>query len=350
MRQTHMRQTHGGTGMRRTALMIALFVAAFICVPGSSAIAEITYNSDVATMISGVTQAELEPVVEDLSGETTATIGGDSYTILTRGSSSGEPIDMAEQYVFEQLGSYGLDSVAYQSYPGKGAVDPGRNIIGQINGTTKASEIVLIGAHLDDRPWYPATIAPGADDNASGVSAVLYLAREFADKTFERTIRFVAFGSEENAPWTSNKYGSGYYADQAEAAGENIVAMISADALAYNENDAPWGVEMHTRKANKDPNGGDAAIVTEWEDVISTYSISDLDPVQYAQSMELSDHGAFWDNGYHAVLLIEESWLEGNPNWHTADDTVDTFNWSYYEQVIKSLVGLAAHLAGIATP
>ncbi len=205
-----MRRTHGGTGMRRTALMVVLFVAAFICVPATSAIAEITYNPDVATMIDNVTQAELEPVVNELSGETQAIIGGSPYTIQTRSSSSGEPIDMAEQYVFERLDSYGLDLVAYQNYPGGGVIGPGSNVIGQINGTTKASEIVLIGAHLDDKPWPPATVAPGADDNASGVSAVLYLARSFADKTFERTVRFVFFGSEENAPWTSNKYGSGY--------------------------------------------------------------------------------------------------------------------------------------------
>ena len=139
--------------MRRTALMVALFVAAFICVPVTSAIAEITYNPDIATMIDNVTQAELEPMVNDLSGKTTAIIGGSPYTILTRASDSGEPIDMAEQYVFEKLDSYGLDSVAYQNYPGGGAVAPGSNVIGQINGTTKASEIVVIGAHLDDRPW-----------------------------------------------------------------------------------------------------------------------------------------------------------------------------------------------------
>jgi Zn-dependent M28 family amino/carboxypeptidase len=297
-------------------------------------------------MIGNVTQTELQPVVDDLSGETTTTIGGLPYTIVTRSSSSGEPIDMAEQYVFEKLQTYGLDLVAYQSYPGGGAVDPGRNIIGQINGTTQASEIVVIGAHLDDRPW--GTLAPGADDNASGVSAVLYLARSFAGKTFERTIRFVLFGSEENAPWTSRKFGSGYYAYQAKVAGENIVAMVSADGLAYSDDSTPPRiVEMHTRMPRKDPGGGDAAIVTMWQDVITTYSITGLKTEPYAASMKYSDHGSFWKNDFHAVLLIEEEWEELNPNWHEITDTVSTFNWPYYEQVTKSLVGLAAHQAGI---
>jgi Zn-dependent M28 family amino/carboxypeptidase len=311
---------------------------------GFSPAAAITYNDDVATMISNVTQTELQPAVDDLSGETVAIIGGSPYTILTRASDSGEPIDMAEQYVFEELQTYGLDLVAYQNYPAGGAVDPGRNVIGQINGTTQASEIVIIGAHIDDRPWGGDT-APGADDNASGVSAVLYLARSFADKTFERTIRFNLFGSEENAPWTTKKFGSGYYANQAMQAGENIVAMINADALAYNVSSVtPRIVRMHTRRPKRDKSGGDAAIVTIWQDAIATYSITGLQAEPRAVSNRLSDHGSFWRWGYNAVMLIGS---QGNPNWHQVTDTVSTFNWPHYEQVTKSLVGLAAHQAGI---
>jgi hypothetical protein len=330
--------------MKRTALAIALFITAFTCVPATSAIAEVTYDPDVARMIDDVTRAELEPVVNELSGETPAIIGGTPYTILTRASDSGEPIDMVEQYVFEQLDSYGLDSVTYQNYPGLGAVAAGSNVIGQINGTTKASEIVVIGAHIDDRPWGGGR-APGADDNASGVSAVLYLARSFAGETFERTIRFAFFGSEENAPWTTRKFGSGYYAYQAMQAGENIVAMINADSLAYNVSSVtPRIVRMHIRRPKRDKSGGDAAIVTIWQDAIATYSITGLQAEPRAVSNRLSDHGSFWRWGYNAAMLIES---QGNPNWHQVTDTVSTFNWPYYEQVTKSLVGLAAHQAGI---
>ena len=207
-----------------------------------------------------------------------------------------------------------------------------------------ASEIVVIGAHLDTRPW-GGDIAPGADDNASGVSAVLYLARSFADKTFERTIRFILFGSEENAPWTTKKFGSGYYANQAMQAGENIVAMINADALAYNVSSVtPRIVRMHIRRPKRDKSGGDAAIVSIWQDAIETYSITGLQAEPRAVSNRLSDHGSFWRWGYNAVMLIGS---QGNPNWHHVTDTVSTFNWPHYEQVTKSLVGLAAHQAGI---
>jgi len=328
--------------------VIAVTLLVVLGIPSVSAVGTVTYNPLVATMISNVSQTELESVVEDLSGVTSPIIGGSPYTILTRDSDSDEPIDMAEQYVYETLQTYGLDSVYYQNYPGSGKVDPGRNVIGEITGDTSPDEIVIIGSHLDDQPW-GEPVAPGADDDASGVSAVLYLARTFAGKSFTRTIRFIAFGSEENAPWTSNRYGSGYYADQAEAAGENIVAMIEADALAWNGSSRlPRIVEMHTRMTNKAP-AAELALVDMWEDVIATYEIADIKPTEFNYSMKYSDHGAFWAfyREVPAVLLIEQEWDEWNPYWHTVNDTIDTFNWPYYVQVTRSLVGLAAHQAQI---
>jgi len=318
----------------------------------SSRASTLTHNSAVAAMIDGVTRGQLGPTVRDLSGKTPTVIGHLRYTFTTRNSQSGKGIDVAEEYVYEQLQSYGLDSVTYRHYPGaktqNWVVYPGRNVVGEITGTTKPDEIVVIGAHMDDVPW--SGLAPGADDDASGVSAVLYLAREFAGKSFDRTIRFAFFNSEENAPWNKKygmKYGSGYYAAQARATGENIVAMIEADAIAYNKGQV---AEMHTRRPVDDPGGRDAAIFTVWQDAIKTYSIAGVTPLQHANSLNWSDNGSFWNNGYPAVLFIEDdSLVMYNRNWHTTGDNVPTFNWSFYLAMTKSLVGVAAHEAGITT-
>ena len=334
------------TGRRRTAALMVFLVAGFLFA-AASANAVVVYNPVVNTMITNVTQAQLQPAVQELSGETPSLIGGLPYTIKTRSSSSGVPIDMAEQYIYEHLLSYGLSSVAYQSYPGKGGgVQPGRNIIGQINGTTKASEIIIVSAHLDNRPW--AALAYGADDDASGCSANLYLARSFAGKSFERTIRFVFFGSEENAPWSSSSYGSGFYAAQCKAAGQNIVAEIDADALAWNGSNNGI-VYMVTRSTRKDPGGLDHAIVTMWQQAATTYAITGVAPTLQASGDNLSDHGSFWAKGYPAVMLIEDELSQVNPNWHALTDRVSTFRWPYYVQVTRSLVAVAAHEAGIVT-
>lgn len=329
----------------------------------------VTYNATVAAMVQAVTQAELQPAVDVLSGEIATVIGGAPYTFSTNRFSNGHvpgvwtaPIDMAEQYLYEQLKGYGLPSVTYQYFPGNGnpmSAPEGRNVIGQITGTTRPNEIVVVGCHIDnmnDTTW-PTGRAPGADDNASGCSALLYLARKLAGHELERTIRFAFFDAEENAPWSNEGYlyGSGYYAYQARAAGENIVAMIEADGLAYNARESVARiVEMHVRKAANDPGGGDAAIYTLWRDVISTYAIGNFAPRKMEKCGDSitcgsywSDNGAFWRwGGYSAVLLVEEEWVNSNPNWHTANDTVDTFDWTQYIQTTRSLVALAAHQAG----
>ena len=66
------------------------------------------------------------------------------------------------------------------------------NVEATLAGTSKKQEIVLVGAHYDS---VPGTV--GADDNASGVAAMLALARAFARKPLGRTLRFVAFVNEE---------------------------------------------------------------------------------------------------------------------------------------------------------
>jgi hypothetical protein len=49
-------------------------------------------------------------------------------------------------------------------------------------------------------------------------------------------------------------------------------------------------------------------------------------------------------------MLIEDDLNQLNPNWHTLNDRAKTLNWPYYVQVTKSLVAVAAHLAGISLP
>lgn len=352
-----------------TARAAALSLWMGMSLASQSASAAVVLNTTVEGWVQKVSQAELRPVVEELSGEKPATIGGQPYTFSTNRFSNGHvpgswnaPIDLAEQYLYEHLVSYGLTNVKYQLFPGNGnpmSAPEGRNVIAEITGKTKPSEIVVVGCHIDnmnDLTW-PNGRAPGADDNASGCSALLYLARNFVGHEFARTIRFAFFDAEENAPWTAEGYlfGSGYYAYQAKAAGENIVAMIEADGLAYNPTEsAARVVEMHVRKSSADPGGGDLAIYNLWRDVMTTYKIDNITPRKMDKCTTSttcgsywSDNGAFWKwGGYNAVLLVEEEWVNHNPNWHTAGDTIATFDWTQYIQATRSLVALAAHQAG----
>src|SRR5207249_8398041 len=88
--------------------------------------------------------------------------------------------------------------------------------------------IVIVGAHYDS-----AATAPGADDNASGVAAMLALARMWAKRTPSRTLRFVAFANEEPPHFWRATMGSLVYAKACRRRGDDIVAMLSLESIGY---------------------------------------------------------------------------------------------------------------------
>ena len=306
----------------------------------------LSFNAGIATMINGISRSALEPLVNEMTGEVATTLNGKTYTITTRAEGAGQLTRNTEQWFYEHLSSYGV-STLYAPYSGRGTVSFGQNIIGQITGTVNPKNIVVIGCHIDARPWYrTSTTSFGADDDASGCAAVLRLAQLFAGHQFANTIRFAFFNAEENGSWMSTDWGAGYYAAQAKAKGENIVAMISADALAWNPNLSSQIAYMVTRKAGKDPGNLDHAIANSWLQAISTYNITGFQPKIQESGDNLDDHGAFWNAGFPAVMLIEDDLTQVNPNWELLSDRVSTFNWPFYVQLTKSLVATASVLAG----
>ena len=102
-------------------------------------------------------------------------------------------------------------------------------MIGVLTGTVHPAEIVLITAHLDDMP--ESSVAPGADDNASGSVAVMVAAAGMAGHQFQRTVRFVFLTGEEQG-----LLGSDAYAKAATARGDNIVAVYNMDMIGWDAN------------------------------------------------------------------------------------------------------------------
>jgi hypothetical protein len=97
-----------------------------------------------------------------------------------------------------------------------------RNLVGEIAGAVAKDQIVIVGAHYDSVKG-----TPGADDNASGIAALLALARHFARSQPQRTLRFVAFANEEPPFFQTEQMGSLVYARRCTARHENVVAMLS---------------------------------------------------------------------------------------------------------------------------
>ena len=103
--------------------------------------------------------------------------------------------------------------------------------ISKYAGSENTTETVLISAHYDSRGSFGSVRAPGGDDDGSGTTALLGIARTIARKggKFRKNVQICAFAGEEQG-----LYGSRYYAQELREKNANLILMIQADMLAYH--------------------------------------------------------------------------------------------------------------------
>jgi hypothetical protein len=128
-------------------------------------------------------------------------------------------LQAAARYITEVFEELGYQPVAHPYHVRRYRV---QNIEAVKPGSPETDEIIVIGAHYDS-----VRGSPGANDNASGVAALLELARLLRAQPVAREVRFVAFVNEEPPYFYSDAMGSLHYARQAAAQGERIQAMLS---------------------------------------------------------------------------------------------------------------------------
>ena len=234
--------------------------------------------------------------------------------------------DAAAAFIHDYFHMNGVGA-EIQKYPtGGDAV----TVVGELRGGAFPDDIVIVCAHFDSTSTMPETLAPGADDNASGVAAVMEAARILARYPTDYTVRFLAFSGEEQG-----LYGSSAYALAAERTDQRIVGVVNMDMIAYADA-MPEDLEIFVNRASSwmgDRLFQDAA---EYADLtVSTR----VDP-----SMVYSDHASFWDHGYPALLAIEDEPLQ-NPTYHKTGDTLDTLNLDFCAQAAKAALATVAVLA-----
>src|SRR5687768_4929247 len=134
-------------------------------------------------------------------------------------------LQRAAEYIEGKFTRYGYEA-RRQTYEVSRV--PVSNIESSRTGTSHPDEIVLLGAHYDT-----VSGCPGANDNGTGVAALLELSRRFAGVPQARTIRFVAFVNEEPPFFHTDTMGSVVHARAARARGDNIVAMMALETMGY---------------------------------------------------------------------------------------------------------------------
>jgi len=103
-----------------------------------------------------------------------------------------------------------------------------RNIVATKTGLVNPQRQYILCGHYDSISWMPWEEAPGADDNASGVAAVMEIARILKDYHFRSTIKFICFSAEE-----VGHLGSRHYAEEALREGDQIAGVLNLDMIAY---------------------------------------------------------------------------------------------------------------------
>ncbi|MEE8389439.1 MAG: M28 family peptidase, partial [Anaerolineae bacterium] len=288
--------------------------------------AVITPDPLIQSMISQVESTIVYSYTGDLTGEWPVEIGGLPYTITTRYTDSGQPLQKATQFVGEHLADLGLN-VEYHtwdaSYP--------PNVIGELPGVLYPDEIVIICAHLDDLP--DGLTAPGADDNASGSVGVLVAADILTQYQWAYTLRFALWTGEEQG-----LLGSDAYAQRAYNSGENIVGVLNLDMIGWNTPSSSPDIDLHADSTI--PSTLDLANL--FADVVDAYGLS-LVPEIVPNGTGASDHASFWKYGYTAILGIED-FSDFNPYYHTTNDLLAYLNMPYYTDLVKAAVGTFAYM------
>jgi Zn-dependent M28 family amino/carboxypeptidase len=266
--------------------------------------------------------------------------------------SSPTALEAAGEYTAAQLSSLGLrvDRHAF-SFRGRRY----HNIVGAGAATAPERPRILVGAHFDTVPG-----TPGADDNASGVAAMLETARLLATVELDAVVEFVGFNLEEPQGLTY-RVGSRAYAADARRHGVRYGGVFVLEMVGYT--DAVPGSQRVPAPLfwKRVPKTGTFLAATgdrRSADLLRTFAdnardaVPDLHLVTFRTPFKgwlvpdtrLSDNASFWDAGYPALMLTDTAFLR-NPNYHRSTDGVETLDFRFMAEVADAVATAVAQLA-----
>ena len=280
--------------------------------------------------------AELRRHVETLAGF------GPRSTVRYTG------LQQAEAYIAAELRDAGYSPAEQVFMAGGREV---RNIEAELTGSARPETIVVVGAHYDT-----ISGSPGANDNASGVAAMLELARLFARSPRDATVRFVAFVNEEPPYFLGDQMGSLVYARRAKGRGERITAMYSLETIGYYS-DVPGSQQYPAPFHLLFPATGNfIAMVSNFasapllQRTVNAFSggttlrVIGSPAPERIPGVGWSDHWSFWQQGYPAVMVTDTAPYR-YPHYHSADDTPDKLDYARMARVVSGMARVIERVA-----
>jgi hypothetical protein len=239
-------------------------------------------------------------------------------------------IHRVPEWVHDQFRAMGYaeTDIRYQPFavPGRGAQ---RNVL--CGARPGASGVVLLCAHYDSISEKPAAVAPGADDNATGVAVLLEAAEVLRGVSLGRGLLFAAFGGEEQA-----LYGSTKCAGIAAAEHWRIELVLNMDMIGYQDPARPRHIVVEYDQGNARTDNDAAA-----------RRFGQLMARAAAEYTALTtEHTDIWDSdympfealGYPCIGVYEAA---RNPAYHRSTDTVGVLDMTFLAEVAKMVIATA---------
>jgi hypothetical protein len=284
-----------------------------------------SWTKDLQVIIDSVSLDSLQTYVHQLSGDLPFLMNGSKVYIKSRNKLQ-PGNEYASQYLLQKLGSFGFTPFRQQFST------TGFNVLLEQRGTRRPNQKYILCAHYDDMPA-GSSLAPGADDNASGTAAVIEAARIFRSFQFPYTITYAFWDEEEQG-----LIGSRYFAQLARSMGDSILGVINLDMIGY-DSDNDFKANIHVR-----PVAHSAQLAQRMQDLNNEYALRLL-AVIYDPGITASDHNSFWVNDYSAVLLIEDNYFNFNRFYHSIRDSINKFNELYFLQCSRLGIATVASFA-----
>ena len=217
------------------------------------------------------------------------------------------------------------------------------NVYGFVEGSDLRREIVVVSAHYDHLGFHDGKTYYGADDNASGTSAIIALAKAFAQAKREgrgprRSILFLAFSGEEKG-----LLGSSYYSDHPVFPLENTVADLNIDMIgrldAKHDTNANYVYVIGSDKLSSELDSINKSVNKTYTKLDLDYTFNDpADPNRFYYR---SDHYNFAKHNIPVIFYFNGV----HEDYHKPTDTVDKINFDKVEKISKLVFFTAWELA-----